>query len=141
MYPVQSVYVARGKQEFSCYRPQEADADDNDANAAAVRAVVAKLDHQLIATRAQFVADCVLDTVLDQVNISVRLVWLQNYVERLAHWAMNAQEGERESTGKTGLFLLQCLYQEEMLEILDEEEGESIQVHSDGDGDGDGTEL
>jgi hypothetical protein len=130
LYPRQSVYVVRGKQEFSCYRAQ---ADDNGINTAAVHAVVAKLNHKLIETRAQFVADCLLDPELDKEPVSIRLVWLQNYVERLAKWAMQGMMEDAESegggdTGRTGLFLLQCLYQEEMLKIVQEVEGDRIEI-------------
>jgi hypothetical protein len=126
LYPLKSVFVQRAKQEFSCYRPKvdgDEEADNSGMkNAATVRKVLAKLNTDLIASRAQFIADTLLDPELEKEPVGVRIIWLQNYVERLAQWAMGG------AAERTGLFVLQCLHQEEMLHIEYEEEGPKVMI-------------
>jgi len=134
LYPRGSLFMQQQLKEFRCYRIENAGADqdvrkqkENEENQRIIRSVVEKLDHRLIQSRAQFIADAFLDASLDTEHAGIRIVWLQSYIERLAFWAMGGDENSTDDS-LTGLFLLQCLYQDEMLTIVEEVEGETIRL-------------
>jgi hypothetical protein len=134
LYPQGSLFMQQQLKEFNCYRVVDLDADagadkekENEDNRSIIRSVVEKLDHRLIESHAQFVADAFRDPSLDTEHAGVRITWLQNYIERLAFWAMGG-DYETSDDSRTGLFLLQCLYQGEFLNIVPEVEGGEIRL-------------
>jgi len=134
LYPRSSLFMQQQMKEFKCYRIEDTGADtnarkvrENEENRQIINSVVEKLDHRLIESRDQFIADAFLDPSLDAEHAGVRLAWLQSYIERLAFWAMGGDDSSNDDS-RTGLFLLQCLYQEEMLTITDEVEGDTIRL-------------
>jgi hypothetical protein len=134
LYPQGSLFMQQQLKEFNCYRVVDLDADagadkekENEDNRSIIRSVVEKLDHRLIESHAQFVADAFHDPSLDTEHAGVRITWLQNYIERLAFWAMGG-DYESSDDSRTGLFLLQCLYQGEFLNIVPEVEGGEIHL-------------
>ncbi len=131
-YPQHSLFMQQQLKDFTCYRIRTSSATSingtdgtigsESMNEEIVNKVLRKLDRRLIESRAQFIADCFLDPSLDTEPAAVRLTWIENYIERLAYWAMGG-EGD---VYRAGLFVLQCLDQKDMLNVVEEVEGPPV---------------
>jgi hypothetical protein len=72
-----------GEEVFQCFK-------DSPEQLEVVAAAVARLNADHLTSRADFVAACVEDAV---VPLGVKRVWLEDYAERVAAWAMGGSSG------------------------------------------------
>ena len=108
---------------FTCYACGDKDRSKE------MDAAVQRLDSRLLTDRAAFIASCVEDSA---VPLAAKRVWLENYAERIAGWAMglSASSDNDMNAHEEGLrFLLSCLDIEDFVVVEEEEEEEGGAIH------------
>ena len=81
---------------FTCYTCEDQDRSQE------LNKAVERLNSRLLTNRAAFIAACVEDA---SVPMAVKLVWLENYAERIASWAMGLSRKGNSNHYEEGLAL------------------------------------
>jgi len=93
-----SYFLTKGRNEFKCYK-NEHDEEQH------IKDILSKLDHEIVKLHIQFIVDCLNDPILTH---SLRIVWLQEYIEKIARWAMGGDSLQ------AIFFILQCIDQDDL---------------------------
>ena len=115
---------ALNRRVFTCYTCEDQDRSQE------LNKAVERLNSRLLTNRAAFIAACVEDA---SVPMAVKLLWLENYAERIASWAMGLSRKGNSNHYEEGLrFLLSCLDMDDFVPVEDEEEEGGAIILGDG---------